>query len=189
MAFTTRPDSDPTNIGEWLAGRGVGQGERQISPQEPRPEKLLEADNSGIGEWIAGTLKLAGIEPPRDYRFCPGCGRKLPMLKIRNRGRHCSPACRKRAFRKRHGLPSYEGPTHGRRRGQPVSRKLDRPVLLDTPPDGGAPASGLDGQSSLSAHRGGAAFFRGFSNKSRRNLSSWKNQVGMSKEEEAQTSW
>jgi hypothetical protein len=79
-------------------------------------------DPTGILDWLSqkgerlGTLKPADAEAPRDYRFCPGCGRRLPMLKIRNRGQHCSPACRHRAFRKRHGLPSYEGPTHGRRR-------------------------------------------------------------------------
>jgi hypothetical protein len=82
-------------------------------------DPFARRDDTGILEWLAGkrgTLKPAETEAPRDYRFCPGCGKKLPMLKIRNRGQHCSPACRKRAFRKRHGLPSYEGPTHGRRR-------------------------------------------------------------------------
>jgi len=90
-------------------------------------DPFARRDDTGILDWLAqkrpgerlGTLKPAEIEAPRDYRFCPGCGKKLPMLKIRNRGQHCSPACRKRAFRKRHGLPSYEGPTHGRRKAVP----------------------------------------------------------------------
>jgi hypothetical protein len=88
-AFTRRPDSDPSGISEWLAQKGVG------------------------------TLKTA--DGVIDYRFCQGCGRRLSKVAIglTSRKFHCSPACRHRAFRKRHGLPSYEGPTHGRRRGQP----------------------------------------------------------------------
>ena len=74
------------------------------------------AVDTGIEEWLEWkrgtdprTLKPAEVI---DYRFCQGCGRRLSKMGIgRTRYKlHCSPACRKRAWRKRHGRPSYEGP-------------------------------------------------------------------------------
>src|SRR5580658_9524742 len=89
--FTTRPDDDPTNVLQWLAGRGAGQGvaskapratsvpeqadapqEWIAAPQDPRPEKLLEADNS------PDPVKKA---EPRKVDNCGHCGKPLATLR------------------------------------------------------------------------------------------------------------
>jgi hypothetical protein len=78
------------------------------------------ADDTGIAEWLswkrgtqAGTVSgPVTADGVIDARFCQGCGKRLSKMGIgRTRYKlHCSPACRKRAWRKRHGRPSYEGP-------------------------------------------------------------------------------
>jgi hypothetical protein len=109
--FTRRPDDDPTNIGAWLAGRGAGRGLRgtvprsvapepndaveapqrldEISPQDRRPENLLEADNS------PDPVKKA---EPRKADNCGHCGKPLATLRSaasRYCDRYCAKAARK----------------------------------------------------------------------------------------------
>ena len=113
-AFTRRPDDDPTNIRDWLAskaGRGAGavgaisppapitvpppvndavEARETISPQDPRPERLLEADNSPV------PVKKA---EPRKADNCAHCGKPLATLRSaasRYCDRYCAKADRKR---------------------------------------------------------------------------------------------
>jgi hypothetical protein len=98
--------------------------------------RRLDEDNTGIAEWLewkrggtqAGTAKPAEvIEPVPDYRCCQGCGRRLSKMAIgRPRCKlYCSPVCRKRAWRKRHGRPSYEGPGSASFALRPGERDLE----------------------------------------------------------------
>jgi hypothetical protein len=108
---------DLGNIGEWLAGRAGAVGVRttlrgssvppeqvdaveapqrlEISPQDPRPEKLLEADNS------PDPVKKA---EPRKADNCGHCGKPLATLRSAA-SRYCDRYCAK-AARKARLLPA-----------------------------------------------------------------------------------
>jgi hypothetical protein len=115
--FTRRPNDDPTNIGEWLAGRGAGrelQGtvpratpgpppaddavaapqRLEISPQDPRPERLLEADNSV--DPAGASPKADPVKPER----CLHCNGPLPALRSAA-ARYCSRKCTRAAAKAR----------------------------------------------------------------------------------------
>jgi hypothetical protein len=112
--FTRRPDWDPTNIGAWLAGRGAGRGLQgtapratsvppevndaveapqrlEISPQDLRPERLLEADNS------PDPVKKA---EPRKADNCGHCGKPLATLRWAA-SRYCDRYCARDARKAR----------------------------------------------------------------------------------------
>jgi hypothetical protein len=114
--FTTRPDDDPTNVLQWLAGRGAGRGLQgtapratpgppeqvdaveapqrlEISPQSLQPEKILEADNS------ADPVKKA---EPRKADNCGHCGKPLATLRSAA-SRYCDRYCAKAARKARGG--------------------------------------------------------------------------------------
>jgi hypothetical protein len=111
-AFTRRPDDDPTNVREWIAGRGAGRGLRgtvaratsvppeqvdavapsqrlEISPQDQSRDFVLEADNS------PDPVKKA---EPKKAENCGHCGKPLPTLRSAGAeycDRYCSKAARK----------------------------------------------------------------------------------------------
>jgi hypothetical protein len=97
--FTRRPDDDPTNIRQWLAGRGgartmQGTARRElrryppepndavaplprleISPQDPRPERLLEADKLARSRQDSRAQEGGQLRPLREAPRDPAIGR------------------------------------------------------------------------------------------------------------------
>jgi hypothetical protein len=107
---------DDTGIAEWLAWkRGIKPSAEPASAHSPSPATIAPPDPN---QPLQAPVTADGVP---DYRDCQGCGRRLSKMGIgRTRCKlYCSPACRKRAWRKRHGRPSYEGPVRKPRRVTP----------------------------------------------------------------------
>jgi hypothetical protein len=112
--FTRRPDDDPTNIRQWLAGRGARRRLRETvptaTPVPPEPNDaveapqrqispsrhfVLEADNSPVPAEPTPVPKPA---EPKKAENCGHCGKPLPTLRSAGAeycNRYCAKAARK----------------------------------------------------------------------------------------------
>ena len=102
MAFTTRPDWDPTNIGEWLAGRGAGRGLQGTAPRATSvPPEQVDAVEAPQRLEISPAEPVEAPKPkpePVKPTHCDHCGKPLPALRSaasRFCNRYCAKAARK----------------------------------------------------------------------------------------------
>jgi hypothetical protein len=123
--FTRRPNDDPTNIGEWMAGRGAGQGLQgtvpratpvppdrndaveaphrlEISPQDQSRHFVLEADNSPDPAEPMPVPKPAELKKAEN---CGHCGKPLPTLRSAG-AEYCNRYCARDARKARANTPA-----------------------------------------------------------------------------------
>jgi hypothetical protein len=98
--FTTRPGDDPTNVLQWLAGRGAGRGTAPAATLVPAEQvDAVEARETILPAEPMPVPTVEKAEPVKPTHCAnPACGKPLATLRSaasRYCDRYCAKAARK----------------------------------------------------------------------------------------------